>query len=330
MASLPLWIWVAMLLSMLLPNVHAGHPTWETARFSTPDWISIRPWEADTHLWPDAILPFCFDSDANFEKYRPRIESAFDLWYAAGLPNKLRFRYPTQEACEEYPYVTILVRDTPSMMTATTGVSVPTVGDDGYIPAAGPPTMYVSVEEQDTWEDNIRKIAHLIGHLFGLHHEHQTPSFWNPNTRDSRQFDFWCEYLADFEKKTKQLTYEERWGTVGICQDRTAAILSGFSAANFLPLEANTYFTDAQWWSTPDWNSIMIYSSYVGGAPDRQVLQKANGGIINTNYVPSAKDVAGLKFLYTTGIYENPLSPFFNNPLSPYYGTFRMYNGCNE
>jgi hypothetical protein len=84
------------------------------------------------------------------------------------------------------------------------------------------------------------------------------------------------------------------------CRSRTAALVSDFSAVEYLPLDVSEISVGSK--SKVDWDSIMLYPTGAGGIVEggarRPVLTKPNGDPIPINLTPSPKDVEGLKILY--------------------------------
>lgn len=138
--------------------------------------------------------------------------------------------------------------------------------------------------------------------MFGLLHEHQNPLFWGLGAGSSPVFKIICENLADYQPLTQSeddCTIEE------MCLSYADAANAKFSAAEFLPILSGTqlpHFLSADA-SDVDWDSIMLYSSLVGGKGSgsnrAHVLLKANDEMIPANLEPSEQDVAGLIELYS-------------------------------
>ncbi|PYH88551.1 hypothetical protein BO71DRAFT_403767 [Aspergillus ellipticus CBS 707.79] len=335
----PVWMWAAMLLSMLLallPGVQAGHPVWENARFDSPDWIVRNPYiEGNNKLWPFKTIPVCFETRAVMHKYYISFHAAMDLWYAAGLPEAFMLFFPSDEACQALPYETVLVRDVPTgnLMSAELGHPPIIAGRTEHnFPAPGAPALYLAMPAIQPYDDFIADLAHLLGHVFGLGHEHQDPKYarrLRVPRRTRSVFDFHCANLPHYDEMQVRFGGGEGvYGPVGVCVNFGAAVAAGFEAAQWLPYPPNTYVSSDDLMADPDLYSIMLYDTFRGGQDERPVLKLRDGDRnIDKNKVPSGKDVEGLVILYNFHGTQDRL-PFFNDPESPYYGDWRQYADC--
>lgn len=145
-------------------------------------------------------------------------------------------------------------------------------------------------------------LAHEIGHMFGLVHEHQNPWFWGQN--GDAVFKLNCENLADYAAARKK---HGKDAMDRLCSEYSEAARAEFSAYDFLPIQKGTKGKDMLMSpSDVDWDSIMLYSSQVGGkgsGPTRaEVLMRVDGTRtqpIPPNLRPSLQDVEGLIEIYS-------------------------------
>ncbi|GKZ35252.1 hypothetical protein AbraIFM66950_005846 [Aspergillus brasiliensis] len=325
-----------LLLQLLIPaTVNAGHPEWEHARFILPEWISIKPVEPWSRLWPDKTVKLCYESEATWRRYHPYYHSAMRLWYANGLPEDFKVREVGRDACRNTPHEQLLIKDTPDMFATDVGLT-----SMGYIngreyPNPERPRMYVSWYHKDTDKYRVSTIAHELAHAFGMQHEHQNPYFWMDGGKQVFIFD--CEALEEYDEWKEEMSDDEIWGSEGICTNFKEADHLGMASANYLPLPFDEIMSPVGTWATKasvDWDSIMLYGSYTGAKKDEEgkgkeaVLLTADMNVYPEPEIPSADDVNGLKLLYNT-VYGAPLRILFNDPRSPSFSTFRRYAGCS-
>lgn len=186
----------------------------------------------------------------------------------------------------------------------------------------------------DGWQPGT-VMAHEMGHVWGLHHEHQNPIFWakafNPNGNyDGSIFtaaNFHCTDIPDYSSAMQDAlldgaTAQQR---AELCTDIRMAEKYQFSAAQWLPL-VNGYVLPGDGEDRSiDWESIMLYSSHLQGVA---VLTKPDGTAITAPEAPSPRDVQGLVSLY--GGSQNTVSTnLLNEPSNPQQAAF-LRLACSE
>ncbi|KAL4953352.1 hypothetical protein BDW69DRAFT_165523 [Aspergillus filifer] len=142
-------------------------------------------------------------------------------------------------------------------------------------------------------------------------------------------FHFSCQYLADYDEKTANLSPSDIWGHDGICRNLHSAIAHRFSAVNYLPMsDAMQKFG---WYVNEDdvdWQSIMMLPSWIGTNGRGFPITKSDGDGIVSNLVPSQLDVEGIRHLYEDTVFF-PEEILYNDPRSDQYAMFQNYApGC--
>lgn len=212
-------------------------------------------------------------------------------WYCAGLPEDFKLTHISGDSVpgDRSKYLIISLGDGP--LKTTNGC-----------PSNGKPTSTLSVNKNVGTGDVQANIAHEIGHMFGLVHEHQNPAFWGHNS--DAVFKINCENLVDYAAVKK------KYGASAmddLCREYSVAARISFSAYDFLPIHQGARGKDMLMRSSDvGWDSIMMYSSQVGGkgsgSKRAEVLMRVDGQktrSIPPNLRPSTQDVEGLIDIYS-------------------------------
>ncbi|KAK1142403.1 hypothetical protein N8T08_007955 [Aspergillus melleus] len=275
------------------PN-HHGHFSLDPTNALSKRWLTIKP-SANNKLWPDATVEYVYADKQSKKELEPILKQAMELWYRNGLPKQFKLK----EAKFKLSKKNVLKIHYNDKGVMSTSNGIPSTGSG--------PVSHLSTRSDIGMLDAVANVAHEIGHMFGLLHEHQDSMFWGTGLSEP-VFTFNCENLKDYDEKTKGKTQEQINGANGICKSREEAAKAGFSAAEFLPFMGNTHSPHslAAGPDDVDWDSIMLYPSGAGGKASTQtrdhrapvLLKKKGNEEIKPKTKPSAKDVKVLKGLY--------------------------------
>ncbi|KAA8643748.1 uncharacterized protein ATNIH1004_010522 [Aspergillus tanneri] len=161
--------------------------------------------------------------------------AAINLWYAPSLPEAFRFKHIRDRSeCRRKHKDALLVEYNPTAANFQKYVGkVVHPETDG--------TTAVLRDHGDI-------VAHEIGHVFGLYHEHQSHGFQQG-----------IHYLMD----------EEVCGPNGVCVNQAVTSAYGFTASEFLLVHLTTRFMRREPARAPieadvDWKSLMLYARSSG------------------------------------------------------------------
>ncbi|EFR04223.1 hypothetical protein MGYG_07230 [Nannizzia gypsea CBS 118893] len=318
---------------------NAGNHLWENARHSIgannasqslpKRWATINPALGTFNLWPDKTVTFGFADKRSKEALGPWIVAAMEIWYAAGLPRDFKMIEVSKKEMKKNRANTLSIKFTRKpALYATPGI--PPKDEKNRIKG---PTMILNLR-RDVGMLNIgANIAHEIGHVFGLMHEHQISAFWGTPGHSEPLFKFNCANLKDYKKMTYRLGHLDLQKA---CSDRATAIKHRFSASEYLPIRSTIIRTPrvpaVPTYDDVDWDSIMLYPSGSGAfspagtGPEndlrKSVLLKANGEKIKPNLAPSEQDINALITLYEVTT-NTPRPNLLNNPSNPAYAKFK-------
>ncbi|KAI4703612.1 hypothetical protein J4E89_010033 [Alternaria sp. Ai002NY15] len=281
-------------------------------------------------IWPNKKLKYCFA-----ETPSPLFRGAWDLARTSwpGL-ERHGFTYERvgDDTCPpgtDRGSVLRIHYNNVGVLKSTYGIPVVDASADENDPNAvlGP---YTNLSDSTTvgMGDIVANMAHEIGHIWGLYHEHQIPFYWEvsgDNMLDGWNFQsgdadtvkrfetkhFACSSLSDYDKV--QLKFDKLIEKAGddekkdlifdrqrLCISRVVANQYGFSALDWLPLEHVTQMVADEEFD-PD--SIMLYPSKSGGkgagGDDRELVMTYNDGSeIKPRFRPSPMDYERLIVLY--------------------------------
>ncbi|KAG7286883.1 hypothetical protein NEMBOFW57_009201 [Staphylotrichum longicolle] len=296
---------------------------------NTPSGSSDYP-----RLWPNGNIDACFDTATHTHNgvngvstrdiLYDNLIAARELWRQAGLDDKggsFQFNILADNdpgcarALRSTHLLIIYAGENVRKMSSTVGVIQP-LGEPG---GTGPslylgPSMTLTDILDIGMMNVVANYAHEMGHVWGLHHEHQNPKWWttpfSDTERDKIYFseaNFHCENLADFADHMVGYspTGPEAWRYTNernsLCRKHAYAERSKFAGGiNYLPMDSEGMIDGDK--SEPDWDSIMLYPSNAGGRTvggvKQNVITKPNGDLIQPNSKPSQQDVKGLKKMY--------------------------------
>lgn len=276
-----------------------------------------------TDLWPNRKIWYCFKDEAAREALEEDVESAFEIWYAAGLGAN-DFSHEQLDDCidNNEVYVLVISYSLPKSQGGTgtlfSTVACPNEYDRFFRMTLSDDTTVGSL-------DVVANYVHELGHAWGLYHEHQNPYLWadeDDGGEGGTLFtlaNFHCQNLADYDTSlaranaiiddpTTSADDVAKYTIIrdGMCTNRTLAANLGFGGKEWLPLSrADGIKAGSTVRDTIDWDSVMMYPSGAGGAtlPSGErapVLTKANGDVITGNLRPSTQDLKAIIELYSS------------------------------
>lgn len=139
-------------------------------------------------LWPQKTVSYCYATKQGRTKFDKYVREAAKLWQIAGLHRDVykwvEVADPGPDKCVKNPQragiLVINEQATESAGSMDATVGVPPVEADKDPEYTGP---NMNLGEKGGFfsssKDHAGVIAHEMGHVWGLHHEHQYRGFWN-------------------------------------------------------------------------------------------------------------------------------------------------------
>lgn len=283
--------------------------------------IESRPSDVTaSRIWPNKKVRYCFE-DPNNLVVKGLWDSAKRSW-AQLERHGFRYEEVSNSVCiSERSSVLRISYNDHGRLSATPGIPVIDVNDNTYVG----PSMQLSDMVGVGQDDVAANVAHELGHVWGLLHEHQNPGWWelgamaiqdgwnfppSGGTKEFKPSSFNCQNLGDYDEvvakvqaKIDAATGEEQENLKldlrRICISQRVAGKYGFSAYEWLPLvHTDNKVSD----SVFDRNSLMMYPSHAGGkgSGDNRliVMTYKDGSLIPNRLVPSDMDIDRLVTLY--------------------------------
>ncbi|KAF2633489.1 hypothetical protein BU25DRAFT_464600 [Macroventuria anomochaeta] len=289
-----------------------------------------------SRIWPNKKIKYCFeDKDENTNVIiRGLWKQARDLW-APLIRHGFSYEEVSDSVCESQRSTVLRIHYNDKGRLAST-LGIPNIDEaaneaDPENAIVGPYT-HLSDTEGIGQDDIAANVAHELGHVWGLLHEHQNPYYWRVSPSDSangwsfpsvkgattrfQTSGFNCQSLKDHDTahasvRTKiataiadgnrPLQVQLETDLSRLCISQVVAGKHKFSAAEWLPLP-NTVHLVADDQFDPD--SLMMYPSGAGGTGSgdgrAQVMVYENNDPIPNRLAPSGMDVDRLITLYGT------------------------------
>ncbi|TLD22916.1 hypothetical protein PspLS_07508 [Pyricularia sp. CBS 133598] len=305
-------------------------------------WLIIDPaGQGDSRPWPDKTIKYCYESKAARRNLHTYIVEAARMWKTAGLASG---EYKYSEVADPGTACTghtdrariLVVRitldqsvpgvDDTSAGYATLGVE-PLNADSSY----KGPEMYINTDLRATEGKTrfIGTVAHELGHVWGLYHEHQNPKFWElPFSASGGQVfgkNWFCDKVRGYqasvdlirskfpndpEKVKHQRDNMCKWAAFARDYDFPGAdylpeSMGGKKAPREIPQRGATN-------EHVDWDSIMIYKG-------EDFLLKNDGTPVHENNKPSQADVVGIRTIYEDSFAPHGFPTLANSKKSKWY-----------
>lgn len=350
------------LLLVSAEGVHGGSRFWEAKAPNkrtnpSPDYAPIETLNATSRLvkraisivnrpednalprlWPNKKIRYCFEDENTVIK--GLWQQAIELW-APLMAHGFSYEKVSDSECESQRSTVLRVHyNDKGVLSSTLGI--PSIDEaaneaDPDHAIVGPYTRFSDMAGVGQ-DDIAANVAHELGHVWGLHHEHQNPRWWrlssehisggwpslgrNPEETRFQTNGFNCRNLKDYndararvqakidaepddyKKSILQLDLDR------LCISQVTANKHGFSAGEWLPLAQTWHLEDDQ---TFDPQSLMMYPSGAGGTGlgnnrARVMVYKDNTPIPN-RIAPSAMDIDRLLTLYGNPASSTPGEP---------------------
>ncbi|KAI6351486.1 hypothetical protein MCOR25_009898 [Pyricularia grisea] len=304
-------------------------------------YLTIDPNLGDSKPWPDKTIKYCYESKAARRNLHSYFVQAANMWKTAGLASGV---YKYSEVADPGTSCTghqdrdkiLVVRITPddeqpgietSAGYATLGIEPVNAATD-YVG----PEMYINTDLRAV-EGRTRfigTVAHEIGHVWGLYHEHQNPMFWQSpySLHDGKVFgDHWyCSRVRGYQDSVDIIRakfpddpVKVQQQTENMCKWSSFAQDYKFAGANYLPEQSQAgklYPAEIPRRGATnehvDWDSIMIYN---GG----DFMLKNDGSPVHENNKPSQADVTGIRRIYEDSFSSHEFPTLANSKKSKWY-----------
>ncbi|KAE8151871.1 hypothetical protein BDV25DRAFT_138470 [Aspergillus avenaceus] len=305
----------------------AGHSLWEHgARTVGLKWVAINPGPSHPQ-WPSPAIKFCWKNEESRERQEVYLDAAVGLWRASGMADTFRLVEVSTGDCMRNPEETLLIEGDIDDDSVFSSIAA--------LPVAGRPLMHISwtghpdgSEERELNRHII--LAHELGHVFGLYHQHQDPYIWRlPLKRDDPDRSliiFDCSALIGYEGVLDRYEGDEDYlySLGGPCRNREKAVEDNFIASEYLPFLTHVQSPlriDAMDGDV-DWHSLMIYSSWSAAKEGFwSMVRRLSYRTIKLPKKPTPRDIEGLNHLFNTR-YQGLRFHMYNEQNSVYYRLF--------
>ncbi|KAJ4346328.1 uncharacterized protein N0V89_010257 [Didymosphaeria variabile] len=286
--------------------------------------ISIKNLPGDDgapRLWPNRKIRYCYDDKDPDAVVRGLCHQAIEAWAVLRDQHGFSYEEVTDAECESQRKTVLRIYyNSEGRLASTLGIPPINEAANRKDPenAIEGPLSHLSDMEGIGQDDITANVAHELGHVWGLYHEHQNPHYWKvtsgdvgwsfPTKTDAdvrfQTNKFNCQNLKDYDvararvqekidkmveeiaklqdqEKIKQKTKEKgdlETELSRLCVSQVVAAKHRFSAAEWIPL-ANTVNVEMDDQFDPD--SLMMYPSGAGGkglSDDRLVVMSYQDG----------------------------------------------------
>ncbi|KAL5888471.1 hypothetical protein ACKVWC_003735 [Pyricularia oryzae] len=314
-------------------------------------YLTIDPNLGDASPWPDKTINYCYESKAARKNLHKDFVEASKMWKTAGLAAGV-YKYkevasPGSPCTGHADRAKILVvritpgdppeegEDTPEEGEnpagwATLGIE-PLNADSSY----KGPEMYINTDLRYKGSGESRSrfvgtVAHELGHVWGLYHEHQNPLFWELpySSSDGKVFgkNWFCQKVRGYQRSVDLIkskfpndAAEVQHQTENMCRWASFAKDYKFPGADYLPEQSTAgkfYPADIPRRGATnehvDWASVMIYDG-------EDFLLKNDGSEVYENNRPSQADVLGIRRIYEDSFSSHEFPTLANSKKSKWY-----------
>lgn len=285
----------ALLLSLLLISSGLGAPANPLQPSLQGRSISINPeYEPSNKAWPLKTVTYCFKTKADEKALHGILTEGWGFWVKGEADSKVKNGLKIAPVDSDGT----LCDKNVNALEISTNKNCVRSSTPGYIEkgAAGRHNMKFDPSDKCPNGPTTMAMAHELGHVFGLYHEHQRPDA-------AETVSFNCENLKDYAEALKK--HGEPAMKI-LCTNGQSARNEDFSASEFIPFVTSKIYVVSP---SFDKESIMLYSSTAGAISAKKPVLTWKEGKDKTIPTPkkcSQGDMERIAALYPHGSADKP------------------------